>query len=364
MDREFIMQMRPWIGDEERQAVNDYMQTDGFLTEFKLTEEFENSIKEYTSAKYCFAVNNGTISLTLAALALGIGPGDEVIVPNFTMVASPNSVKMLGAMPIFVDVEPETLCMDFTKLERACGPKTKAIMLVSANGRYPLVDINEFVNFANEKNLKIIEDSAQALGSFYPNGTHIGLLGDIGSISFSMPKIITTGQGGALITNNDDLAEKIKLLKNFGRASSGNDQHQTIGFNSKFTEMQAAIGVEQMKKLSTRVDLKKKIWTRYRENLKDLPAMTLFEHNLETTAPWFIDAVCDDRDGLKSFLALNRIGSREMYPPLNQQEAYNEPGEYPVSFNIGHKGLWLPSAAQLQEEEIDYVTSKIQEFYS
>lgn len=364
MDREFIMQMRPWIGDEERQAVNDYMQTDGFLTEFKLTKEFEDSIKAYTSAKYCFAVNNGTISLTLAALALGIGPDDEVIVPNFTMVASPNSIKMLGAKPIFVDVEPQTLCMDFTKLERACSPNTKAIMLVSANGRYPLVDINEFINFAKEKNLKIIEDSAQALGSFYPNGSHIGLMGDIGSISFSMPKIITTGQGGALITNDNDLAEKIKLLKNFGRASSGNDQHQTIGYNAKFTEMQAAIGIEQMKKLPIRVDLKKKIWTRYKENLKGHSNIVLFEHNLNTTTPWFIDAICDDRDGLKSFLAANGIGSREMYPPLNQQEAYNIAGEYPVSSHIGHKGLWLPSAAQLKAEEIDYVTNKIHEFYS
>jgi len=364
MSREFIMQMRPWIGDEERNAINEYMQTDGFLTEFKLTEEFENSISNFIKSKYCMAVNNGTISLTLAALALDIRPNDEVIVPNFTMVATPNSVKMIGAKPIFVDVEEETLCLDINAVKEAITPKTKLIMLVAANGRYPKVDIEDFIKLAKDNNIRIVEDSAQALGSFYPDGTHIGLKGDIGSFSFSMPKIITTGQGGALFTNDSDLAEKIMLLKNFGRASSGNDTHKAIGFNSKFTEMQAAIGIEQMKKLENRILLKKKMWTRFRDNLADTEEIKLFEHDLKNTTPWFIDAMCEDKQGLQNFLKENNIGSRDMYPPLNMQEAYNESGDYPVSYNVGKKGLWLPSAAQLSDDDIDYITSKIKEFYN
>jgi perosamine synthetase len=364
MSKDFIMQMRPWIGEEERDAINNYMQSDGFLTEYKLTEEFERSICKFTSAKFCMAVNNGTISLTLAALALDIKPGDEVIVPNFTMVATPNSIKMIGAKPIFVDVEEETLCIDIEKIKEVINNKTKAIMLVSANGRYPKTNIEEYVDLANKFDIKIIEDAAQSLGSFYPDGTHIGLKGSIGSFSFSMPKIITTGQGGALFTNNEKHAEKIALLKNFGRASSGNDIHKVIGFNSKFTEMQAAIGVEQMKKLQLRIELKKHIWKRYSHNLKDVSGIKLFNHDLKNTAPWFIDAICEDKLALQDFLKKKNIGSRDMYPPLNKQEAYKIPGDFPVSFNIGEKGLWLPSAAQLQDDEIDYICENIKEFYS
>lgn len=138
---EFIMQMRPWFGREEKQALSEYMDEDGFLTEFKRTAKFEEMIADFTGAKHCIVVNNGTISLTLAALAVGIKADDEVIVPNYTMIATPNSVKMFGAKPVFVDVERETLCMDIQKAKEAITPKTKAIMLVSANGRYPKAGI-------------------------------------------------------------------------------------------------------------------------------------------------------------------------------------------------------------------------------
>ena len=286
-DREFIMQMRPWIGEEERQAINSYMQEDGFLTEFKNTKKFEDSIAEFTGSKHCIVVNNGTISLTLAALALDIKPGDEVLVPNFTMVATPNSIKMIGAKPVFIDVEAETLCLDIEQLKKF-NPKTKAMMLVSANGRKPKTDITKYLSFAEENNIKIIEDAAQSLGSFYDKDTHIGLKGDIGSFSFSMPKIITTGQGGALVTNHDGLANKLKKLKDFGRNAGGSDIHDSIGFNSKFTEMQAVIGLEQMKKLDFRIKRKKEIWKRYKDNLIDVEQISFFDHDLDLTAPWFI----------------------------------------------------------------------------
>ena len=191
-EREFIMQMRPWIGDEERQAINSYMQEDGLLTEFKNTKKFEDAIAKFTGSKHCIVVNNGTISLTLAALALDIKPGDEVLVPNFTMVATPNSIKMIGAKPVFVDVEAETLCLDIEQLKKKLTPKTKAMMLVSANGRKPKTKITRYLNFAEENNIKIIEDAAQSLGSYYDKETHIGLKGDIGSFSFSMNQITTT----------------------------------------------------------------------------------------------------------------------------------------------------------------------------
>jgi perosamine synthetase len=363
MNQPFIMQMRPLFGEEEKRAISEYMDEDGFITEFKRTEQFEQMIAEYTGAKHCVVVNNGTISLTLAAMAVGVKAGDEVIVPNYTMIATPNSVKMYGAAPVFVDVEPETLCLDIEKVKQALSPKTKAIMLVSANGRYPKAGISAFEELARAANLLLIEDSAQSLGSFYPDGRHIGRAGLVGSFSFSAPKIISTGQGGALITDDDLVAAKLRRLKDFGRSGGGNDIHDSIGYNFKFTELQACLGIEQMKKLPARVERKKEIWRRYAHNLAGVSGIELFEHDLEHTSPWFIDSRVENREELISHMKAVGIGTRVMYPPINKQQAYQAPGEYTVSNTIGQKGLWLPSAVQLTDEEIERITQEIKSFY-
>ncbi len=357
------MQMRPWFGNEEKQALNEYMDEDGFLTEFKRTAKFEEMIANFTGAKHCIVVNNGTISLTLAALAVGIKADDEVIVPNYTMIATPNSVKMFGAKPVFVDVERETLCMDIQKAKEAITPKTKAIMLVSANGRYPKAGIEAFVNLCKEYNLALIEDSAQSLGSFYPNGKHIGSVGIVGSFSFSAPKIISTGQGGALITNDDEIASKIRKLKDFGRSGGGNDIHDSIGYNFKFTELQACVGIEQMKKLESRIARKKEIYQLYKKGLQNINGIELFKQDLTCTVPWFYDTLCEKRDELQEFLKQNNVGTRVMYPPINKQVAYQVSGEHTISNLVGQKGLWLPSATQLSDDEVQYICTKIAEFY-
>lgn len=360
---EFIMQMQPWFGEEEKQSIRDYLDENGFMTEFKRTEKFEKMIAEFTQSKHCIVVNNGTISLTLAALALDMKHGDEVIVPNYTMIATPNSVKMIGAVPVFVDVEPETLCMDIELAKKAITPKTKALILVSANGRYPKAGVQAFVELCKQHQIALIEDSAQSLGSIGPEGRHVGTFGDIGSFSFSAPKIISTGQGGCLITNNNDLAFKLRRLKDFGRSGGGNDVHDWVGYNFKFTELQACLGIEQMKKLPARVVRKKEISKRYVEKLRNVAGIKLFEHNFETTVPWFIDCLADDRTELQNFLKTKNVGTRIMYPPINKQKAYSIPGEHPVSNLIGEKGLWLPSANQLTDAEVDHITASISEFY-
>jgi len=360
---DFIMQMRPWFGEEEKRAVCEYMDEDGFITEFKRTELFENRIAEYTGAEHCIVVNNGTISLTLAALACDIKAGDEVIVPNYTMIATPNSIKMFGAKPVFVDVEPDTLCIDINKVEDIISPKTRAIMLVSANGRYPRSRIEAFESLCLEKDLVLIEDAAQSLGSFFPDGRHIGSAGLVGSFSFSSPKIISTGQGGALITNDSKLAQKIRKLKDFGRSGGGNDIHDSIGYNFKFTELQACIGIEQLKKMPFRVHRKKEILKLYRKLLEGVEQVSFFDQDLENTTPWFIDALVEQREDLINFLKDNGIGTRVMYPPINKQVAYKESGEYPVSDLVGERGLWFPSASQLTDDEISKICSKIKQFY-
>ena len=369
MDK-FIPQMEPWFGIEEKQAINAYMEEGGWLTEFKRTAKFEEMIACYTGAKYCIVVNNGTISLTLAAMACGIEAGDEVIVPNFTMIATPNSVKMFGAKPVFVDVEPDTLCMDINKAEAAITPRTKAIILVLANGRYPKCGIEAFVDLCKRHNLKLIEDSAQSLGSRYPDGRHQGSVGVVGSFSFSAPKVISTGQGGALITNDDEIIYKLKRLKDFGRSGGGNDVHDSIGFNFKFTELQACIGIEQMKKLEWRVERKKEIMKLYRRELDGTPQIKFFDQDLENTTPWFIDVLADNKLGLQAYMKEHGVGTRVMYPPINRQVAYmnvyGEPddSQFPVSNLVGEKGLWLPSASQLTDEDIISICKRIKSFYA
>ncbi|HEG4693266.1 TPA: DegT/DnrJ/EryC1/StrS aminotransferase family protein [Campylobacter jejuni] len=358
----FIMQMKPWFGKEEKEALNSYMDEGGFLTEFKRTELFEKMIADYTKTKHCIVVNNGTISLTLAAMALEIKPGDEIIVPNYTMIATPNSVKMLGAKPVFVDVEVETLCMDIERVKTAITSKTKALIFVSANGRYPKAGIQAFEKLCKDKNLLFIEDAAQSLGSFYPDGRHMGSVGCIGSFSFSAPKIISTGQGGALITNDDILAKKLRKLKDFGRSGGGNDFHDSIGYNFKFTELQACIGIEQMKKLDFRVKRKKEIYQLYQKGLEGIEGVKLIEQDLENTTPWFYDIIAENRNELQTYLKEKGVGTRLMYGPINKQVAYQISGEHNVSNMIGEKGLWLPSFTQITNEEIEYICNQIRKF--
>lgn len=356
--------MEPWFGPEEGEQLKKYMDEGGWLTEFKRTEEFERRIADYTGAKHCIAVNNGTISLTLIAQAAGIKAGDEVIVPNYTMIATPNSIKMIGAIPVFVDVEPETLCMDFDKMKLAITDRTKAVILVNANGRYPKVSIEDFIDFCQLRNIILIEDAAQSLGSFYPNGRHQGTISIAGSFSFSAPKIISTGQGGAIVTNDDQMNFRLRRLKDFGRSGGGSDVHDSIGFNFKFTEMQAVIGNEQMKKLEWRVVRKKEIYKLYKLLLKDVKQLTFFEQDLDNTTPWFIDILVENRQELQLFLKERNIGTRIMYPPINKQTAYQIKGEHFVSNVIGSKGLWLPSASQLSDDTINYICNTIIKFYN
>ena len=363
MTDEFIMQMRPHFDEKEKFAISEYMDEDGFITEYKRTDQFEKMIADFTGAKHCVVVNNGTVSLTLGALAVGVQSSDEVIIPNYTMIATPNSVKLFGAKPIFVDVEPETLCADIDSIKQAITSKTKAIILVSANGRYPKYDIKKLEELCKKENIILIEDSAQSLGSFYPDGRHIGAVGLVGSFSFSAPKIISTGQGGAIITNDDEIAQKLRRLKDFGRSGGGNDLHDYLGYNFKFTELQACIGIEQMKKLPSRIIRKKEIFNEYKVQLEGVKGIRLFDHNLQHTSPWFFDCLCEKREELIQFLKSKNIGTRVMYPPINKQKIYLDQKIYPISNLVGDKGLWLPSAVQITNKQIKKITDSIRTFY-
>ena len=352
----FIHQMTPWFDDAETKACTEYMQSGGWLMEHTKTREFENMICEFTGAKFCHIVNNGTISLSIALMAIDIHVGDHVLVPNFTMIASPNSVKLLGATPILVDIDEKTLCMDIDKVKLLLedDKNIKAIMHVSMNTRCN--DIEKLVNLCKQYNIPLIEDSAQSLGSYH-NNKHLGTFGDIGSFSFSAPKIISTGQGGALITNNEELSKKIWKIKNFGRSGGGNDFHDEFGINSKTTDLQSVIGIEQMKKLPWRVKRMKEIWNLYYKRLADHPKITMIEPNDDGWIPWFIDIYVDNRDELQKYLKGKNIGSRPVYPPINSQIVYKEwnDNNFPVTEKFSSRGLWLPSSSNLKDEEINKI---------
>jgi perosamine synthetase len=358
-----IPQMMPDFNALEAEALSKYMQGGGFITEFKVTLDLEKVIAEFIQSKHVIMVPNGTISLSMMLMVLGIGSGDEVIVPNYTMIATPNAVISVGATPVFVDVEKQTLCIDIEKIQEKISERTKAIIFVSANGRYPAAGIERIQELCKENSIFLLEDSAQALGSLFPDGSHIGTKGIMGSFSFSTPKIISTGQGGCIVTDSDELNGKLRELKDFGRSKSGIDIHDSIGFNFKFTDLQATIGLVQMEKIEFRQKRKKEIWALYYEMLADVKEIELFPHQIQFTCPWFVDSVAQNRDSLKQNLADLGIGTRVMYPPINAQKAYSQIGSFPISEYIGKHGLWLPSFVQISNEQIEDVCNAIREFY-
>jgi len=356
-----IPQMEPWFDQAEADALRDYMMSGGWVTEFRQTEAFEKALADFTGAKHCIVTNNGTISLSLALLALGVGPGDEVIVPDLTMIATPNSAKLIGATPVFVDIAPETLNIDIEQAIAAIGPKTKAMIHVSFNGRSN--DVVRLRDLCHDQGVALIEDSAQSLGSYHA-GQHLGTIGDIGSFSFSAPKVISTGQGGALITDDDDLAARLRKLKDFGRLGGGNDIHDDIGFNFKFTDLQAVVGIEQMKKLPWRLERKKEIYRRYADALSGVTGVDLIATDLDVTAPWFIEVFVDDRDGLQAHLKAHNIGARPIYPPIHAQAAYGlNDLSFPVTERASARGLWLPSSAKLSDDDVDRVCAAVISFF-
>lgn len=357
---QFINQIEPVYGKEEIKAMNDYLKSGGWLTEFKKTREFEQMIADFTGAKYCSIVSNGTVSLFVALKALDVGPGDEVIVPDITQAASPNAVILTGAKVVFVDIEEDSLCLDVAKTEKAITERTKAVMHVSLNGR--VGELEKLKKLCQQKKVYLLEDSAQSLGSYY-QGKHLGKHGIIGSFSFSAPKIITTGQGGALITDDPGLFQKIKLLRDFGRRSGGEDFYQTVGWNFKFSDLQAVIGIEQMKKISARMQQKKKIFSLYQKLLAPVSQVKFIKMDLTETTPWFIDVLVPEREKLIAFLKENGIGSRPIYPALHAQPAYGVEGDFSAAVKVANEGLWLPSTPTLTESQIKYVCKKIKEFY-
>ena len=277
-----VEQFAPLIGNDEIQSVLETLH-DNWLTEGPKTAELERLLREYCGCRHALMVPNGTLALFAALKVMGIGPGDEVLVPDFTFFGSASAVILTGAKPVLVDVSPADFNIDVAAAEASIGPNTRAIMPVHIYGQS--CDMQAVMDLANRHDLIVVEDAAQGIGVTC-NGRHVGTFGHIGCMSFFADKTITTGEGGVLLTNDDDIAERCMYFKNQGRLKRGSFIHDQVGYNFRITDLQAAVGVAQFDRLDEIISRKRQIRELYRSMLKDVPQVQLTEdNNLATSSP-------------------------------------------------------------------------------
>jgi len=356
---EMINQVEPNISNEDIQTVSEYMASGSWITEHKVTKKLEQNIAEYVNRKYSIAVPNGTIAIYLALIASGISEGHKVAVPNITMIATINAIIWAGATPVIIDID-NSLCISKESLEKASD--IDAVIFVPLNGRTGLgIEIQDY---CKNNNITLIEDSAHALGSSYLN-QKCGSLGDISIFSFTPHKIITMGQGGMILLDDDDIYKKLIDLKTFNREKDKSDVHKGFGLNFKITDLQASLGLSQFNNLQKFVELKQNLFKKYSKYI-DNKYLKPFE-DFET--PWFIDLFCDSekqREDLNLYLASKNIETRYSYPSLSSQSYLKETKktDLNISEKISNNILWLPSSTNLLNDEIKYVSDEVNNFFS
>lgn len=348
----------PLLGEKELAYVSDCIVSNWVSSTGKYVRQFESLFADYCGRDYALATSNGTVALHLALLALGIGSGDEVIVPSLTFIATANVVTYTGAKPVFVDSQSQTWNIDPELIKQSITPKTKAIIVVHLYG-HP-ADMDPILKIARSHNLAVIEDAAQAHGAEY-KGKKVGSFGDISAFSFFGNKVITTGEGGMLVTDNFKLQERIKLLRDHGMSTSRRYWHTVLGYNYRLTNIQAAIGVAQMEKIDSIVQAKINIANLYQERLSkikgvSLPPKAAWAKNIY----WLYSILIEEefgltRDELIEKLRLMSIDSRILFPPVHRQPIYNTGQDLKVAQELALKGLSLPSSAGLQAQEVDRV---------
>jgi perosamine synthetase len=363
---DFIPQIEPWIDDSELKELRRVIEST-YVVEHDLTKEFESMICDLTGSKYAVAMTNGTVALFCCLKALGIGKGDEVIVPNMTFIASANAVLLCGATPVLCEVDPYTFCMRVEDIEACVSDSTKAIMPVHLYGQ--CADMNSIMDFANERNIQVVEDAAQGVGVLL-DGQHVGTFGQFGVLSFYGNKTLTCGEGGVIITDDKDLRDCCYRLKNHGRDGKGTFKHDHIGYNFCFTEMQAAVGISQMKKLTAIIEKKKQIHDLYVKELSDISPCFTPVHKADGCTPvyWFTSFMCDKKTELIEYMRSKNIQTREFFYPLNDQPCYAEedsvrmPVDYTNSMDLFNRGISLPSSYNLTEENQIAVINTLKEW--
>jgi len=367
--KEMIPVCEPLLGEKEVEYVLDCLKTNWISSQGKYIEEFEEKFASYCGSKYGVATTSGTTALHLAMASLGIGPDDEVIMPTFTMIATAFAVIYTGAKPVLVDSEPKTWCIDTDQIEYKITSKTKAIMPVHIYG-HPC-NMGPILKLAKGYGLYVVEDAAEAHGAEYES-KKAGGIGDVGCFSFYGNKIITTGEGGMVLTSNEEIAEKARALKDLAFSREKRFLHTAIGFNYRMTNIQAAIGLAQFERIDELAETRRRNAHLYNKYLGDVKGIKLpIEEEWAKNVYWMYSILIEDgfalnRDDLMKELAEKGIETRTFFVPLHEQPVFQESGmfkeeKYPVAEDLSRKGMYLPSGSGLQEEEIKSVCDSIKE---
>ena len=361
----FIPVNIPLVDGNEKKYLNECIDTGWISSEGPFVKQFEDQFANRVQRKYAIAVTNGTAALDVGIEALGIGPGDEVILPAFTIISCIGQIIRSGATPVLVDSDPLTWNMNLKQVEEKITEHTKAIMVVHIFG-LP-VDVEPLLEIAKNKNIKIIEDAAEMHGQTYYEKP-CGSFGDISTFSFYSNKLITTGEGGMLVTDDEQLAMDCRSLRNLCFQPKKRFVHERLGWNYRMTNLQAALGLAQLERLDEFVQRKRRMGKKYTQGLRVLNEvqLPLEKTDYAENIYWVFGLVLDDSIGFDAEEAIKMlgekgIGCRPFFCPMNQQPVLREMGffineSYPVAERLYKQGFYIPSGTALNSEHINHVT--------
>lgn len=360
-----IPQISPFLVGYCIPEITKYLKSDAWLVEHQKTKEFEEHIKKFLDVKYVILTTSGTTALALACMAtlpdVQNKKANQILVSDYTMVASAHA-PLLASWAVYpyqleiklIDIESDNLCMDTNlAISEIKKGNVRGVIYTSLNGRCG--DIKELHNTCKEYKIPLIEDACQSFGSRYKD-KYLGTIGDVGCFSLSPQKIITTGQGGIIVTDNDEIAQRIRKLKDHGRIQPGKDEFDSLGFNFKYTDLQAIIGMEQMQTIDWRRKQKKYMYNQYYRMLWEFPFLLILK-NSDETVPWFVDIYSPIKNKVIQALEDFEIGYKVVYPALHTQYPYNNfhtQSDW-LSSQYCSTGIWLPSGFDVSPNTIDRV---------
>lgn len=360
MGRSFIPVYQPSLSGNEKKYVNECLDSTWISSKGKFLNLFEESFAHFTGVKHATGVSNGTVAIHLALVTLGLGPGDEVIVPTFTYIASVNPIVTVGATPVFVDSLKESWQLDPEDVKRKITPRTKAIMAVHLYG-HP-ADMPAIMTIAHEHDLFVIEDCAEAFGARIA-GQHVGTFGDIGTFSFFGNKSITTGEGGMVITNDTTLHDRAVHFKGQGLAKHRTYWHDVIGYNYRMTNICAAIGLAQMERVEEILAKKLALADQYHQLLEDLPVerhLPIHPDILHSYWMYSILVPSEQRDTVMADLLKAGIETRPTFYPVHTMPMYAQRFErHRVAEDVGWRGINLPSWPDLNPRQVEYIAQSL-----
>ncbi len=367
---EFIPVNEPLLDGNEKKYLAECIDSGWISSEGAFVTRFEKEFAARVGRKHGIAVTNGTAAIDAAVVALGIGPGDEVILPTFTIISCVLQIVRLGATPVLVDSDPLTWNMDVSQIEAKITPRTKAIMVVHIYG-LP-VDLNPVIDLCKRHHLKLIEDAAEMIGQSYRDKP-CGSFGDVSTVSFYSNKHITTGEGGMILTDDHDIATGCRALRNLCFEPGRRFVHHQLGWNLRMTNLQAALGIAQLERLEELVLKKRWIGHRYNELLTNLGGVQtpLVKTEYAENIYWVYGLVLDDCVEIDAAAAMSQlaklgIGSRPFFYPMHEQPVLREMGlfegeSYPVAETMARRGFYIPSGLALTDGDLQKVSANVSE---